>query len=59
MSWSDKAILSGIESVANDPGSIILPARLGRQMIIGYCKGVRIKVIVSPATWSVITGFPF
>jgi hypothetical protein len=57
-SWSDNDILTMIIQVADEPASSSSPAKSGRLKITGTCRGVWIRVIADPASWTVITGYP-
>ena len=47
-----------IIQVADDPASSSSPAKSGRLKITGTRRGVWIRVIADPASWTVITGYP-
>lgn len=56
--WTDQEILTAIEDIANDTHAISTRARMGRLKIRGVRKGVTVTVIVNPASWAIITGYP-
>lgn len=56
--WTDQEILTWIEDIANDANATSTRARMGRFKVIGVRKGVTITVIIDPANWAIITGYP-
>ena len=56
--WSDEKAVEAVKGVANDPGSVRVPAKGDRTAVQGTRDGVDIEVIIGRDGKTIVTAYP-